>query len=284
MPADDTNTPTTDTPATEKPTTANATAKPRRARTPRAKAAETPKPEVKTEPTKEPPAQPAKPKRTPAKPATRRAPARSSASRSTSRTAAPRTTARSRADNGNESNWQALAPLAGAAGVGIALGLLAAFGRKAAVQAPTAFAEDWATALAAEHKAALALFDRLESTEPGAAARRIALLAQLKQLLARHALQEESVVYPALRQKGWASEADDLAARAALVKSWLYELANSPAGSAGWMATLRTFRTGFEEQAGIEDNKLFPALRGELTPEENKALASAMNKEGFKLA
>ena len=29
---------------------------------------------------------------------------------------------------------------------------------------------------------------------------------------------------------------------------------------------------------------LFPALRGELTETENKALVSAMNREGFKLA
>lgn len=309
MPADDTDTPTADTPTAGKTaakprrqrtprakdaeafksaTTAGAsaatpadTAKPRR--TPRAKAGATPKGDAAAGAPATPAAEPGTSGGTPAKPATRRVPARKTASRSTSRTAAPRAVASRRKEDSSASGWQALAPIAGAAGVGVAVGVLAMLGRKAAVQAPTAMAHDWATALAAEHKAVLGLFDRLESTEPGATARRTALLSQLKQLLARHALQEENVVYPALRQKGWRAEADDLTARAALVKTWLYELGNSPAASADWIATLRTFRTGFEEQAGIED-KLFPALRGELTAEQNKTLAASMNKEGFKLA
>lgn len=272
----DTETSADDTPAAEKPA-----AKPRRTRQPRAKTAEAPKPEAKAAETE---SEPAKPKRAPAKPATRRAPARKPASRSTSRTAAPRATARTRSDSDSNGGWQAYAPIAGAAGVGIALGLLAALGRKAAVQAPTALASDWATALAAEHKVALALFDKLESTEPGATAKRATLLAQLKHALARHALEEENVIYPALRQTGRTAEADELNAEHGYVKQYLYELETSPKDAPEWLAKLRQFRSEIEDHMREEEDKLFPALRGELTDEQNKALAAAMNKEGFKLA
>ena len=269
MPADDTDTPAADTPVAEKPA-----AKTRRPRQPRAKAADAPKAEAATEK----PAEPAKPKRAAAKPTARRAPARKAPART-----AARTSPKARTESAGE-GWQALAPLAGAAGVGIALGLLAALGRKAAVQAPTALAEDWATALAAEHKVALALFDKLEATEPGATAKRATLLAQLKHALARHALEEENVVYPALRQTGRTAEADELNAEHGYVKQYLYELENSPKGTPEWLAKLREFRSEIEDHMRDEEDRLFPALRGELTDEQNKALAAAMNKEGFKLA
>src|SRR5205085_2369313 len=50
------------------------------------------------------------------------------------------------------------------AAAGIAAGLLANLVRKAAVQAPTLAAGRWDEALAAEHAAALTLFDLLEKT------------------------------------------------------------------------------------------------------------------------
>lgn len=268
----------------ETKTPPTAETKPRRPRKPRAKAADAaPPPESTADAPAETPAP--KPKRAPAKPATRRAPARKAPARTSARTTARTSAASKRADrSAADAALPAYGAIAGAAGVGLALGLLAALGRRAAVQAPTALAADWASALAAEHQAALALFDRLEATEPGASARRPALLAQLKQLLTRHALQEENVVYPELRRKGWQTEADDLHARSGQAKGHLYELANSPVAAPAWVATLRTFRAAFEEQARMEDDRLFPALRGELSEAENKALASAMNREGFKLA
>ena len=222
----------------------------------------------------------------------RRAPAKPTARRASARTAPARTPARkptSRSTDGRgarsgESAWPGYGALAGAAGVGVALGLLAALGRKAAVQAPTALAPDWATALAAEHKAVLLLFDKLESTEPGATAKRAALLAQMKHALARHALEEENAIYPALRRTGRVAEADELNAEHGYVKQYLYELENSPKGTSEWLAKLKAFRTEIEDHMRDEEDRLFPALRGELTEEENKALAAAMNKEGFKLA
>lgn len=264
---DDTDKPEAAAPKTE--------AKPRRPRRPRAK----PDAAAETSPAEAKPAAEAKApaKRQPAKPTTRRAPARS-APRPAAK--APARTAKTRP----KPDRPAYGAIAGAAGVGLALGVLAMLGRKATAQASAALAEDWATALAAEHQAARALFDRLEATAPGAAARRGPLLAQLKHLLTRHALQEENIVYPALRRHGWQVEADDLQARSGQGKTWLYELANSPTEAPAWLATLRTFRAAFDEQAALEDERLFPALRGELTDEQNAALARAAAREGVKLA
>jgi hypothetical protein len=65
------------------------------------------------------------------------------------------------------------------AAAGVATGLLANLLRKAAVQAPTAMAGNWDTALAAEHLAALKIFDLLEKTNNRATSRRSFLLMQL---------------------------------------------------------------------------------------------------------
>src|SRR3954469_724537 len=61
---------------------------------------------------------------------------------------------------GNQTGMIAAAVVAGAA-----VGLAANLGRKMVVQGLGASAGDWADMLAAEHKAVLALFDKLEATE-----------------------------------------------------------------------------------------------------------------------
>ena len=90
--------------------------------------------------------------------------------------------------------------LAGAGAAGVAIGILAMMGRKAAVQAPTYFAGEWDEALAAEHKAVLKIFDAIGATEARNTIKRQMLLTQLKHVLAKHALEEENVIYPALAE------------------------------------------------------------------------------------
>lgn len=234
---------------------------------------DTPAPEAK-EPTRRTPAK--KASGNGARTDTKRKPAAPRAGKSrASRSAGARTA------GGDGTSYGALA---GAAAAGAALGILAMIGRKLAVQAPTALAGDWATALAAEHKATLKLFDALESTEQGATAKRATLLAQLKHALAKHALQEENAVYPALRDSGKVAEADELNTEHGYVKQYLYELENSPKDSPDWLATLRRFRTDIEDHMREEEDDLFPALRASLSADQNKHLTAMMNKEGFKLA
>lgn len=174
--------------------------------------------------------------------------------------------------------------IAGAATAGAAIGVLAMLGRKAVVQAPSALATDWAEALTLEHQAVLKIFDKLEATADDATMKRKTLLAQLKHALAKHAVEEENVVYPALREAGRADEADALTKDHGYVKQYLYELENLHARSALFLPKVRRFRSDLEAHMTKEETELFPELRGALTDEANGTLAVAMNKEGFKVA
>lgn len=177
-----------------------------------------------------------------------------------------------------------LATMAGVALGGAALGILAMIGRKVAVQAPTALAGDWDQALAAEHQATLALFDALEATEDHNTTKRSILLTQLKHALAKHALEEENVIYPALREAGEVAGADELNAEHGYVKQYLYDLANMAKDDPAFLATVRKFRTDIEAHMREEEDELFPRLKQALDEARNKQLTRTMNMEGFKLA
>lgn len=174
--------------------------------------------------------------------------------------------------------------LLGAAAAGAALGLAANFGRKLLVQATSATSGDWADALKTEHKMTLAIFDKIEATDNSQSTLRGTLLAKLKYALSKHAIQEEMVIYPALRQTNLADDADDLTSEHGIVKTYLYELETMPKDNAKWLARVRDFRTMIEDHMREEENKVFPALRSTMSEEENGKLTAMMNKEGFKFA
>jgi hypothetical protein len=136
--------------------------------------------------------------------------------------------------------------IAGAAAGGAALGLLAMLGRKAVVQAPSAFAGGWAEALALEHQAVRKIFDSLEATDEHATTRRNLHLMQLKHALTKHAIEEENVIYPAMREAGQKEAADQLNKEHGYVKQYLYELENTPTASPDWIAKVRRFRADIE--------------------------------------
>jgi hemerythrin superfamily protein len=174
--------------------------------------------------------------------------------------------------------------IAGAGAAGIAIGVLAMLGRKAMVQAPTVMAGRWDQALKAEHEAVLKLFDALEATEARNTTKRSVLLTQMKHALAKHALQEENAIYPALRDAGMIEAADELNKEHGYVKQFLYELETMPNDSPKFLETVRRFRQEIEEHMTEEESELFPQLAAKLGEEKNKALTTMMNKEGFKLA
>lgn len=174
--------------------------------------------------------------------------------------------------------------LVGTAVAGAALGIAAMIGRKLAVQAPTYLAGNWDEALAAEHKATMAIFDALEATSNKNTTKRSMLLTQLKHALAKHALEEENTIYPALRNAGLDDEADGLTTDHGYVKQYLYDLTNCPNDSVIFLQILGEFRTDVERHVKDEETNLFPQLKAKLSPEENKSLTNAMNREGFKLA
>jgi hemerythrin-like domain-containing protein len=170
------------------------------------------------------------------------------------------------------------------AAAGVATGLLANLLRKAAVQAPTAMAGSWDKALAAEHAAALKIFDLLEKTGDTATGRRSFLLMQLKHAISKHAFQEENVVYAMMRDQGLVEGADHLNHEHGYVKQYFFDLTEMSKDDAAWLPKLKEFRGMIEKHMREEEDDLFPKLRGQLSNEQNKHITVAMNKEGLKLA
>jgi iron-sulfur cluster repair protein YtfE (RIC family) len=174
--------------------------------------------------------------------------------------------------------------LIGAAVAGAAVGLAANMGRKLFVQMASASSGDWLDALKTEHEMTLAIFDKIETTDDSQATQRSALLAKLKYALSKHAIQEEMVVYPALRQANLASDADHLGEEHGYVKTYLYELETMPKDSPEWLARVRDFRQMIEAHMSEEENEIFPRFRELMSDDQNARITTMMNKEGFKFA
>ena len=174
--------------------------------------------------------------------------------------------------------------LAAAAVAGAAVGFAANFGRKFIVQGMSAAAGDWFDALKAEHDAALALFDRIEATTDDQTWMRAHLLMKLKSALGKHALQEEDVIYPALREANSAHDADALNSEHGYIKTYLYELETMAKDSPEWIARIRDFRSMIQEHMRMEEEEVFPKFRNTLSEEQNAKLSAMMNKEGLKMA
>ncbi len=180
---------------------------------------------------------------------------------------------------GGQAGTLALAAVAGAA-----VGLAANFGRKLVVQGLAARAGDWDEVLHQEHELVLSLFEQLEATRDAQARTRMQLLGKIKAALAKHSLEEENVIYPALREANSVHDADALNGEHGYVKTFLYELETMDAGSADWLAKVRTFRAMLEEHIRMEEDEVFPALKAALDDAGNARLGAAMLREGMILA
>lgn len=174
--------------------------------------------------------------------------------------------------------------LVGAAVAGAAVGLAANMGRKLFVQMTSGVTGDWYDALKTEHALTLATFDKIEATDDSQTVMRSHLLTKLKYMLTKHAIQEENVIYPALRQANETDDADHLNSDHGYVKTYLYELETMPNDSGEWLARVRDFRSMIEEHMREEEDEIFPALRGRLSADQNGKLTAMMHKEGFKHA
>lgn len=174
--------------------------------------------------------------------------------------------------------------LAIGAAAGVAIGLLANLARKAAVQAPTVAAGSWDQALAAEHKAALAIFEAIEKTTERQAGRRSFLLMQLKHAISKHAFQEENSVYAQMRDLQLAEAADHLNHEHGYVKQYFYDLDEMSKSDPAWLPKLQEFHNFIRTHMREEEDDLFPRVRGMMSEAQNKQLTAKMNREGLKLA
>lgn len=161
---------------------------------------------------------------------------------------------------------------------------IANLGRKIAVQAPTAMAQDWCEGLTKEHKATLAVVDKLQVISPDHPEKRTALLTSLTHMITKHAMQEEHVIYPMLRRDEGAESADSLNRDHGEVKAMLYDLGHMEKGDPVFAETLGQLRSALEVHMREEEETLFPALRDRLSDQENRKLTREMNMAGLMLA
>ena len=193
------------------------------------------------------------------------------------------TSARESGGNGNATGWSGAQTgvLAAAAVAGAALGLAANYGRKIVVQNMTG---DWQETLEAEHAAVRVLFDKLEATEDGQSWVRAHCLTKIKNALGKHAIQEENVLYPALREANEAHDADALNGEHGYIKTYLYELDTMPKEGPAWLAKARELRAMLEEHMRMEEEQVFPAFKQNLSEEQNAKVTRLVNADGFWMA
>lgn len=172
----------------------------------------------------------------------------------------------------------------GAAAAGAAIAIAANLGRKLAMQGLSAAAGDWDDVLAAEHKATLALFDKILATDDSQTVKRAMMIKQLTHALDKHAHEEEHVVYPALRAANDAHDADLLEGEHGYVKTFLFELNEMEKSSPDFLPKVREFRDMISRHAKMEEEEVFPRLKSGLTEEQNSHITKLVNKEGFKMA
>lgn len=185
-------------------------------------------------------------------------------------------------DNRSAFSWgNEAGPLIAAGLAGAAIGIAANYGRKFLTQAMTGATGEWDEILTAEHKMALAVFDKMLATDSGQTWKRSMLLMQLTHMLDKHAHEEEMVVYPALREADQAVEADQLNGEHGYIKTFLYDLGQMDADDPSWLAKVRQFRDLVAEHARMEEDQVFPKFRRSLSEEQNARITTLVNKEGF---
>ncbi len=161
---------------------------------------------------------------------------------------------------------------------------IANIGRKMATQAPTAMANDWCEGLVREHEATLAALDKLAATPAEHPQRRTVQLTSLKQMISKHAIEEENVIYPMLRRDDESGAVPDLHKDHGEVKAILFELTQMDKGDPGFGTLLQRLRNALEEHMREEEEVLFPALRARLSEAENRKLTRTMNMAGVMVA
>jgi len=135
-------------------------------------------------------------------------------------------------------------------------------------------------ALAQDHRKVLALFDAIEATDNSATMRRAAMLFQLKRMLTAHALAEEDIIYPMIRDDAHRPEqAVKLYRDHAEVKVKLFELEHKAKDGPSWMTELRQLHHMVESHAREEEQVEFPRLRAALDEARCATLMGEVQRE-----
>jgi hypothetical protein len=144
---------------------------------------------------------------------------------------------------------------------------------------------DWLDSVHIAHRAVDAAFESLLAA--GEPARRMRLRTALADMLtvhAVHAVQEESVLYPALAMAGLESEPQQLYADHAQIKVLLAELDVLPKDHPAWAARVLSLRAIVLRHAQEGESTIYPAFRAALSPDQNALVTARYRAEGEKFA
>ena len=144
----------------------------------------------------------------------------------------------------------------------------------AAQKAPTG---DAFQILIDDHRKVDQMLQQIGSTED--TQKRMTLVRRLADAMTSHAVAEENVIYPAVRQKSLTG----LDAMAAVkdhadIKTYLYVLQNTT-DKAEWQEQFDALKEEVKSHVEQEEGDMFPALRAELSAEELSKMTQAVNRE-----
>jgi hemerythrin superfamily protein len=173
--------------------------------------------------------------------------------------------------------------VAGVAALGVAAGLALSRTRKTALQAVMALTGDWDRQLKAEHAAVKRLLKAMVESEPLEAVKRSALVESVDEALTRHALEEEKVIYPALKGAGAGLAVDGLYADHAQMKTLVRELQEMSAEDPAWLDQAKVLRRLVQQHVKREE-ELFPLLHELSDRQRNKTLTGLVRKEATRVS
>jgi len=200
------------------------------------------------------------------------------------------TRTQSRSSNRSQDNRSAFSwgdnagPLIEAALAGAAIGFAANIGRKFAMQGMEAVAGDWFEMLKKDHDEIQKLTEQMLATDETQTWKRSMLLMKLAHKLDKHSYEEETVIYPALREDNDTADADRLDTEHGHVKTLIFELKQMDSDSAGWLEKVRKLRDSLDEHIRMEEEQILPKLRRDLDEDQNANLTSMVNRAGFMMA
>ena len=173
---------------------------------------------------------------------------------------------------------------AGAAALGVVAGLSVARARRAVARASMALAGDWEGQLKAEHKAIKKLLQAMTEVGVEDAPRRAALLESVADLMTRHTLEEENIIYPALRTCGLTGGVKAMLDDHADMRSMLRELEALAPEDPRWEEAAKRLKKLVYRHVRQEEQELFPALHDTSLEGENDRLTQLVRREGLKLS
>ena len=175
-------------------------------------------------------------------------------------------------------------PIIGAALAGAAIGFAANFGRKFAMQGMEASAGDWDEMLKKDHDEIQKMLDQMLATDERQSWKRSMLLMKLAHKLDKHSYEEETVIYPALRDDNDLVEADQLDTEHGHVKTIIFELKQLETDSPNWLEKVRKLQQELVQHMRMEEEQVFPKLKKDLDEARNAKLTTMVNKAGFMMA